>query len=103
MPSREIQSRLKKELVIWFVTSSPDGKPQAVPVWFLWDGDSFLIYSAPGVKARHLRANPNVELHLNTDEVGDVVIRVSGTARLSRSVPTADMDTAYDRKSLDQL
>src|SRR5437867_2604148 len=71
MPSREIQSRLKKELVIWFVTSSPDGKPQAVPVWFLWDGDSFLIYSAPGIKARHVRANPNVELHLNTDEVWD--------------------------------
>ena len=76
MPSREIQSRLNKEQVIWFVTASPDGKPQAVPVWFLWDGDSFLIYSAPGIKARHVRANPNVELHLNTDEAGDVVIRV---------------------------
>src|SRR5438034_8925123 len=97
MPSREIQSRLKKELVIWFVTSSPDGKPQAVPVWFLWDGDSFLIYSAPGIKARHVRANPNVELHLNTDEAGDVVIRGSGKAKVVRSEPPAHQGPRYRR------
>ena len=103
MPSREIQSRLKKELVIWFVTSTPDGKPQAVPVWFLWDGDSFLIYSAPGIKVRHVRANPNVELHLNTDEAGDVVIRVSGKAKVVRSEPPANKVPRYVRKYGDQI
>jgi len=33
----------------------------------LWDGDSFLIYSVPGQKVRDIRANRNVQLHLNTD------------------------------------
>ena len=103
MPSREVQSRLKQEQVIWFVTASPDGKPQAVPVWFLWDGDSFLIYSAPGIKARHVRANPNVELHLNTDEAGDVVIRVSGKAKVVRSEPPANKVPRYVRKYRDQI
>jgi PPOX class probable F420-dependent enzyme len=95
---RKLQSRLKKELVIWLVTAGRDGKPQAVPVWFLYDGDSFLIYSQPGIKVRHVKENPNVALHLNTDEVGDVVVRASGTAKISRSEPPADKVPAYVRK-----
>ena len=100
---RQLQSRLKKELVIWFVTAGRDGKPQAVPVWFLFDGDSFLIYSQPGIKVRHVRENPNVALHLNTDEVGDVVVRVSGKARISPAEPPADKVAAYVRKYGEQI
>jgi PPOX class probable F420-dependent enzyme len=103
VPSREVQSRLKKELVIWFATAGKDGRPQAVPVWFLWDGDSFLIYSQPGIKVRHVRENPNVALHLNTDEVGDVVIRASGTAKIVRTEPPADKVPAYVRKYREQI
>ncbi len=68
---RHTQSRLKNELVIWLVTAGRDRRPQAVPVWFYWDGSSFLIYAVPGVKVRHVRENPYVELHLNADEVGN--------------------------------
>ena len=100
---RQTASRLKKELVIWFVTASRDARPQAVPVWFLYEGDSFLIYSAPGLKERHVRANPHVELHLNTDEVGEVVIRVSGTAKLDRTEPPANKVSAYVRKYREQI
>ena len=100
---RQTASRLKKELVIWFVTASRDARPQAVPVWFLYEGDSFLIYSAPGLKERHVRANPHVELHLNTDEVGEVVIRVSGTAKLDRTEPPAHKVPAYVRKYREQI
>jgi len=103
VPSRELQSRLKKELVIWLVTASKSGHPQAVPVWFLFHGDSFLIYSAPGVKERHVRENPNVELHLNTDEGGDVVVRVSGKARITKSEPPPHRVPAYIRKYGDQI
>jgi PPOX class probable F420-dependent enzyme len=103
MPSREVESRLKKDLVIWFVTADTDGRPQAVPVWFLWDGDSFLIYAQPGRKVRHVRANPHVALHLNTDEVGDVVVRASGTAKIVRTEPPADKVPAYVRKYRDQI
>ena len=103
MPSRQLQSRLKKELVIWFVTASKDGHAQAVPVWFLFHGDSFLIYSSPGVKERHVRENPNVELHLNTDEVGDVVVRVTGKARIRKSEPPPHKVPAYISKYGDQI
>ena len=103
MPNRQVESRLKKELVIWLVTAGADGKPQAVPVWFLYDGDSFLIYSQPGIKVRHVRENANVALHLNTDEVGDVVVRVSGKAKLSRNDPPANEVPAYVRKYRAQI
>jgi PPOX class probable F420-dependent enzyme len=97
-PSKHVQSRLKKEIVIWLVTAGRDRRPQAVPVWFLWDGKSFLIYAVPGIKVRHVKANPYVELHLNSDEVGGDVVRVSGYATIPKSQPPAHREPAYVRK-----
>jgi PPOX class probable F420-dependent enzyme len=96
--SRHVQGRLEKELVVWLVTAGRDRHPQAVPVWFLWDGKSFLIYAQPGVKVRHVKANPYVELHLNSDEVGDDLVRVSGYATIPKSQPPAHKEPAYVRK-----
>jgi PPOX class probable F420-dependent enzyme len=39
--------RLREEKIAWLTTVRSDGQPQSVPVWFLWDGESFLIYSQP--------------------------------------------------------
>src|SRR5438876_12333895 len=87
MVDRHTESRLKKEIVIWLVTAGADRKPQAVPVWFLWDGKSFLIHARDGIKVRHLRANPTVELQLNSDEGGDDLVRASGAAAMKQSAP----------------
>lgn len=95
---KKLASRLKKELVIWFVTASRDARPQSVPVWFLFEDDEFLIYSAPGLKERHVRENPNVELHLNTDDAGDVVVRISGQARIVKNETPAYKVPVYIRK-----
>ena len=95
---RHTESRLKKERVIWLVTAGRDGRPQAVPVWFLWNGDSFLIYARPGIKVRHVQSNPHVELHLSSDEAGSDVVRVAGYATIPRSQPPADKEPAYRRK-----
>ena len=103
MADRKVESRLKKELVIWFVSTGSDMRPQAVPVWYLFEGDSFLIYSAPGVKERHVRENANVELHLNTDELGDVVVRISGKATISRTEVPAHENRTYMRRYGDQI
>ena len=100
---RHTQSRLKRENAIWLVTAGRDLQPQAVPVWYLWDGTSFLIYAQPGVKVRHVRANPNVELHLNTDEAGEDVVRVSGSATIPKSQPPANKQRAYLRKYRSQI
>jgi len=102
-PSKHVESRLKKEIVIWLVTAGRDRRPQSVPVWYLWDGKSFLIYAQPGIKVRHVRENPYVELHLNTDEAGNVVIRASGYATIPKSQPPAHRESAYLRKYRRQI
>jgi PPOX class probable F420-dependent enzyme len=98
VPDKHAQSRLKKDLVIWLVTCGRGGHPHAVPVWFLWDGEAFLIYSVPGLKVRDIEANPNVALHLNTDPEGEDVIRVDGTAKVVPKQPPAYQVPAYVRK-----
>jgi len=102
-PSKHVQSRLKKEIVIWLVTAGRDRRPQAVPVWFLWDGTSFLIYAQPGIKVQHVKANPFVEVHLNSDPIGDDVVRVSGYATIPKSQPPAHKEPAYMRKYRGQI
>ena len=71
------QRRLREAMVAWLTTTSEDGTPQPVPVWFLWDGaDSFLLYSKPGTaKLRNIAARPRVSLNLDGNgEGGDVVV-----------------------------
>jgi PPOX class probable F420-dependent enzyme len=95
--SKHVQSRLKKETIICLATSQ-SGRPHAVPVWFLWDGKSLLVYSVPGQKVRDIEANPNVALHLNTDASGDDVVRIEGIARVVPRQPPAYRVPAYVRK-----
>src|ERR1700682_3186942 len=86
---KQIQRRLQKELIIWLATSGAEGRPHVVPVWFLLEKDSFLIYSVPGQKVRDIAANPKVALHLNTPFDGADVVRIEGTAALLRRHPPA--------------
>jgi PPOX class probable F420-dependent enzyme len=72
-------------------------------VWFLWDGDTFLIYSVPGQKVRDIEANPNVALHLNTDPEGEDVVRVQGTAKVMPQQPPAYQVPSYVRKYREQI
>jgi PPOX class probable F420-dependent enzyme len=103
MPSKHEVARLKREVVIWIVTVGRDGSPHAVPVWFWWDGESFLIYAVPGQKVRDIQANPNVALHLNTDPVGDDVVRIDGTATIDPRHPPANKVAGYLRKYRQQI
>jgi PPOX class probable F420-dependent enzyme len=92
------RSRLRKELSIWLATAGRDGRPHVVPVWFWWDGDSFLVYSIPGQKVRDIEANPKVQLHLNSDPEGEDVVRLDGTARIAPDQVPAFKVPAYVRK-----
>jgi PPOX class probable F420-dependent enzyme len=94
---RHTESRLKSLKVLWLVTTGKDMRPQAVPVWFLWDGKQIVIHSQNGIKVRHIRENPSVELHLNSDEAGNDVVRASGRATIAKTRPRA-LDAAYIRK-----
>jgi PPOX class probable F420-dependent enzyme len=95
---KRVQRRLEKELIIWLATSGSEGRPQAVPVWFWWDGKTFLIYSVPGQKVRDIEANPNVQLHFNTTPDGDEVVRIDGAAFRLQRYPLAHKVPSYIRK-----
>lgn len=97
---RRVESRLKKESVVWLVTVGRENRPQAVPVWFLWDGKSFLIFAQHGVKVNHIRANPHVELHLN--EIDDDIVRASGEASITTR-PQSHTVPEYVRKYGSQI
>jgi PPOX class probable F420-dependent enzyme len=84
-PSKEAHAhadrRLRSEQVAWLTTVRADGQAQSTPVWFLWDGETFLVYSQPGApKVRNVTANPRVSLHLNDDGEGDDVVTLYQTA-----------------------
>jgi PPOX class probable F420-dependent enzyme len=98
VPSKHTLSRLEKDQVIWFTTCGRDGKPHAVPVWFWWDEKSILIYSVPGQKVRDVEANPNVNLHFNTDPAGNDVVRIDGTAKITSRQAPAEVVPSYIRK-----
>ena len=63
--------RLREDIIGWLTTVSPEGAPQPVPVWFLWDGaSSILLYSRPEKrKLRNIAGNPRVSLNLDSDTV----------------------------------
>ena len=88
--------RLRAEPVAWLTTVRADGQAQASPVWFLWDGQTFLLYSQPDAqKVRNLAANPRVALHLDDDGSGGDVVTVEGTATVEPDTPRADRVDGY--------
>ena len=56
--------RLRTEVILWLTTVRADGQPQSSPVWFVWDGRTFLIYSLPSQKVPNIRRSPRVSLHM---------------------------------------
>ena len=91
--------RLRTEQILWLTTVRADGQPQASPVWFLWDGEALLVFSQPGAqKLRNLAANPRVAVHLDTDEAGEDVVTIEGTAAVDPDAPPSDQLEAYVAK-----
>jgi PPOX class probable F420-dependent enzyme len=91
--------RLETEQVIWLTTVRPDGSPVPTPVWFYWNGETFLIYTEPDShKLRHIAQNPNVALNFNTDEYGGSVAVFTGIAAVDDEPPPAAEVAAYFTK-----
>jgi PPOX class probable F420-dependent enzyme len=93
-----VARRLADELIGWLVTVGRTGAPVPSPVWFLWDGESLLLYSQPDTpKLRNIARNPHVALHLNDDGRGGDVVIVAGDAHRSDD-PGADHVPDYIAK-----
>lgn len=98
-PDRRVEERLRTEEVIWLTTVRRDGQPQPVPVWFLWEGETFLIYSQPDrQKLRNIARNPRVALNLNSDAHGGGVVRIERRAGILEGFPPATEVPEYLEK-----
>lgn len=57
------QRRLRAERIVWLSTVDEEALPHVVPVWYVWDGGRFLIFSKPDArKVRAVRRQPRVAL-----------------------------------------
>jgi PPOX class probable F420-dependent enzyme len=97
---QKVKRHLEEEYFIWFTTVGTDLTPQPRPVWFIWEDDSFLIFSRPDAhKVAHLKKHPNVALHFNTDDKADEdVIVFLGVAEIVPDAPPAHEVRAYLKK-----
>src|SRR4051812_34881762 len=74
-----VQRRLRDEPIAWLTLVDPHGTPQPAPVWFLWDGETALIYSDRRARRlAHLRNNPRVSLNLDGNGHGGDIVVLTG-------------------------
>lgn len=96
---QKLAERMKKEQVIWLTTVRPGGQPVPTPVWFLWEGDTILIYTQPAsAKMKNIAANPRAALNLNCDEWGGSVAVFTGKIAAAAGEPPAIHNAAYLEK-----
>ncbi len=99
-----ILTSARAELMMWLSTVRPDGRPHLVPVWFLWDGRTILIFSRPNQqKLRNLQHNPNVVIALDTAEQGDDIVIIEGKAELLDDPAVSTALPAYAEKYKQRL
>ncbi|MGW6337268.1 TIGR03667 family PPOX class F420-dependent oxidoreductase [Nocardia rhamnosiphila] len=93
-----VAERLDNEQIVWLTTVGPTGTPQPSPVWFRWDGGSFLIFSQPDrPKLRNIARNPRVALHFNSTESGAEIVVFGGAAQLEPSVDAEEIAAYLDK------
>ncbi len=97
---RVVLQHLREQYVVWLTTVDSKLRPQPRPVWFIWEEDSFLVFSqAKAHKVAHIKLNPKVALHFNTDETGDKhVIVFAGRAFIDTDYAPAHQVPAYMAK-----
>ncbi len=94
-----VQRRLRDERIGWLTTVGSDGTPQPSPIWFLWDGETFLIYSKPKApKLQNIARHPRVALSLNSDNDGGDIVILTGDAQIVTDTPAADQVGPYLEK-----
>ena len=86
----ELDQRLAQEQIIWMTTTKADGTPLPNPVWFLWTGDEFIVFTEPtSIKMKNMIRNRRVALNLNSDSNGGDIAIFQAEADLS-GAPVSD-------------
>lgn len=86
--------------LIGFVTAvNGDGQPQTSPVWFMRDGEDFVVYNRPTApRLESIAANPQVAFNLRADRAGHAMVSLEGTAAEEASLPPAWQFPGYLEK-----
>lgn len=99
-----IRQRLEGDTVIWMTTVGRDGTPQPNPVWFLWDGETILIYSrADAARVAHIRSRPRLSLNFDGDGRGGNIAVITGEGRIDSQAPPAGDNEPYVEKYRGQI
>jgi PPOX class probable F420-dependent enzyme len=86
--TEQIRRHVDNDRLIMLTTVTQTHRPAPRPVWFLWNGTDFVVFSKPNTaKLTHIPANPNVTLSTNIGATGGDTVVVSGIARI---VPDAE-------------
>jgi len=102
--SPEFAERIRSAYYVWFTTVRADGMPQPTPVWFIWENDTFLIYSMPTAqKIRNIRQNPKVALSFADSNDAESYIVIMGEATIEEGAPLANQVPAYLAKYADGI
>jgi PPOX class probable F420-dependent enzyme len=97
IPWRKVDLRLRSLREIWVATATPDGRPDAVPVWFWWDGECvYFSTKAHSRKARNIAGQPAVVLH-NGDGADPILIK-GDASPLADPADLERVDRAYAEK-----
>jgi len=96
-----VAERMAAARYYWIGTAGPDGRPHAMPVWGVWQGDRLHFDGSPETRwARNLVANPAVCVHPPDAES---VVVIEGRARTLAddeltTAEWAELDGAYRAK-----
>jgi len=85
---------------IWVSTTRPDGRPHAVPVWYIWDGRNLYFISERSLqKSRNLVRQPWIVVHAGD---GDDVIILEGPVEIvTDRAELEKVDAVYRAKYVD--
>jgi PPOX class probable F420-dependent enzyme len=100
IPWNKIDNWLRAARSIWISTTRPDGRPHAVPVWFIWEGRHVYFISARSLqKSRNLARQPGIVVHLGD---GDDVVILEGSAEIITERDELErIEVAYRAKYVD--
>ncbi|MGE5642385.1 MAG: pyridoxamine 5'-phosphate oxidase family protein [Byssovorax cruenta] len=100
IPWSKIDHFLQAFRSIWVSTTRPDGRPHAVPVWYVWQGRSVYFISGRQLqKSKNIAHQPWIIVHAGD---GDDVIILEGPADIvTDRAELEKVDGAYRAKYVD--
>jgi PPOX class probable F420-dependent enzyme len=96
---KRVLEQLHTEHIIWLTTVSKSGTPEPNPVWFDYvDGDIFIYTQTTAVRLKNIERNNRVSLNFETDEGGERVTVLTGTATIDETFPKSVDNPRYLEK-----